>query len=575
MPVHNADIAGAFNEIADLLDLANDNPFRVRAYRNAARVVGDLRLDLAAHLSAGGELPKLRGIGADLAGKIREIAATGTCVLRERLKKSAPAGITDLLAVPGLGPKRVNALHHELGVHTLEQLQRAALDGRVRALPGFGQKTEERLIAAVGSRLNKQRRYRLAVAAQYALPLADYLRGMKGVGEVVIAGSFRRRRDTVGDLDLLAVAQDAGAVVERFVRYAEVRKTLASGSIRASVLLACGIQADLRVVAPESFGAALHYFTGSRSHNIAIRRLAQARGLKLNEYGVFRGGRRIAGETEQSVYAAVGLPYIEPELREDSGEIEAARRGELPQLVLCADLTGDLHVHTNASDGRNTLREMAEAAQASGLAYIAITEHSRHERIAHGLDPVRLAKQIDEIDRLNPSLSGMVLLKGIEVDILEDGSLDLPDSILSKLDVVVGAVHSHFNLTRERQTARLLKALAHPCLRVLAHPTARLIDERAPCDVDMLAVVRKARQCGVALELNAQPERLDLTDVHCRMTRDEGALVCINSDAHAVNGFDALHHGIGQARRGWLEARDVLNTRPLAEIRQWLAPRRT
>jgi DNA polymerase (family 10) len=572
MPVHNADIARIFDEIADLLELEDENPFRVRAYRNGARVAGELGLDIAAHLAQGKALPKLPGIGADLAGKIREIAATGTCALRERLSRRLPAGVTELLRIPGLGPRRVRALYRELDVHSPAQLQRAAQDGRVRSLAGFGVKTEQKLLDAARAHLSKARRFKLALAAQYAQPLAADLRSVPGVGEVVVAGSFRRMKETVGDLDILAAASEPQRVMDRFARYPEVKKLLASGGTRASAVLACGIQVDLRVVAPESFGAALVYFTGSKAHNIALRRLAQELGLKINEYGVFRGRERIAGETEASVYAAAGLPCIAPELREDQGEIEAARRGELPRLVELADLRGDLHSHTTATDGRNSLREMAEAARRRGLKYLAVTEHSRRETREHGLDPVRLAKQIDAIDRLNKQLEGITLLKGIEVDILEDGSLDLPDAVLAPLDLVVASVHSGFSLSRARQTERILAALDRPYLTMLAHPSGRLIDEREPYDVDMLAVIRKAKSRGVFLELNAHPERLDLNEVHCRMARDEGVLISINSDAHGADEFDHLIYGIGQGRRGWLEAKHVLNTRPLGELMKILAP---
>jgi DNA polymerase (family 10) len=358
--------------------------------------------------------------------------------------------------------------------------------------------------------------------------------------------------------------------MRRFVAYDEVRKVQAEGPTRSTVTLKSGIQVDLRVVRPEQFGSALYYFTGSKAHNIAIRRLGQQRGLKINEYGVFRGKARIAGDTEASVLAAVGLPWIPPELREDRGEIEAARHGALPTLVEADDLRGDLHAHTRATDGHNTLREMAEAARTRGFEYLAITEHSRRLTMAHGLDPGRLLKQIDEIERLNETLAGITLLKGIEVDILEDGALDLPDDALARLDLVVGAVHSKFNLSRSRQTARILKAMDHPHFSVLAHPTGRLIDSRDPYDVDMLRIVRHARQRGCFLELNAHPERLDLLDVHCQMARDEGVLVAINSDAHGVHDFDNLAYGVGQARRGWLEKKDVLNTRPLKALRTLL-----
>jgi len=563
MPVHNADIAAAFEEIADLLELGDGNPFRVRAYRNAARVVGGLSLELAARLAEGAELPKIPGIGADLDGKIHEIAATGTCKLLAQLRRRFPAGITALLALPGLGPKRVRALR-EARIGSLEDLRRAARAGKLPALPGFGEKTAQRIVAAAQAQLAAPRRFKLALAAQYAEPLAKYL-------GAVVAGSYRRRKDTVGDLDFLVVSDEPEKVSARFVRYPEVKEVLASGATRSSVRLASGIQADLRVVPRESYGAALHYFTGSKAHNIAVRKLGIARGLKINEYGVWRGEKRVAGETEESVYAAVGLPYIEPELRENQGELEAARRGALPRLVELADLRGDLHAHTSATDGRNTVREMALAAKARGFEYFAITDHSRRLAMAHGLDPRRLEKQIAEIDDVNGDLRGITVLKGIEVDILEDGSLDLPDSVLAKLDLVVCAVHGSFGLSRARQTARVLKALCNPHVSILAHPTGRLIGEREAYELDMLAVMRKAKRLGVALELNAHPDRLDLNDVHCRMAKDEGVLLSIGSDAHGVDGFDVLRYGMGQARRGWLESSDVLNTRPLAELRRWLA----
>ncbi len=563
VPVHNADIARAFDEIADLLELRDENPFRVRAYRNAARVVGELRLDIAATLAEGRELPKLPGIGEDLLAKMREIAATGSCKLLGELRRKFPAGVTELLTLPGLGPKRVRLLHDKR-IDSIAALERAARAGRLRGIAGFGEKTESRVLEAAAEHLSKARRFKLADAAQYAEPYARHL-------GAVIAGSYRRMKETVGDVDFLVCSDRPAQAVERFVSYGEVKEVRAQGTTRAAVVLACGLPVDLRVVPRESFGAALHYFTGSKAHNIAVRKLGIERGLKINEYGVWRGNKRIAGDTEKSVYAAVGLPYIEPELREEMGELEAARRGELPRLVELADLRGDLHAHTRATDGRGTLREMALAAKARGLEYLAITEHSRRVAMAHGLDPVRLARQIDEIERLNGELAGIKLLRGIEVDILEDGSLDLPDPILSRLDLVVGAVHSKFDLPRARQTERILAAMDNPYFSILAHPTGRLLEARAPSELDMLAVMRKARARGIALELNAHPDRLDLSDVHCRMAKDEGVRVAISTDAHSMDGLDALRYGVGQARRGWLEKADVLNARPLAELRRLIA----
>jgi DNA polymerase (family 10) len=571
VPKTNADLAAAFEQIADLLELQQANPFRTRAYRNAARLVGELKLDLVAHLTQRRPLPKLPGIGADLAGKIEEFAASGHLALLDRLRRQVPAGLTEMLQLPGLGPKRVRALYEELHLASLPQLARAARDGRIRELPGFGAKSEARILEAVQARDGRPQRLKLVNAAQYAAALLDWLRSGPGVSEVTVAGSLRRARETVGDLDLLAAADDGAAVCRHLTAYPEVAEVRASGDTRATVLLQSGLQVDLRVVPRASFGAALLYFTGSKAHNIRLRTLALERGLKLNEYGLFAGRRPVAAASEQEVYAALGLPWIAPELREDRGEIEAALKGQLPLLIDRADLAGDLHAHTDWSDGSASIEAMALAARARGLSYLAISDHSRRLAFAHGLDPVRLVKQCAEVERVNRSLVGIELLTGIEVDMLDDGSLDLPDTALAPLDVVIAAVHSKFDLPRAAQTRRILAALDHPRVRILAHPLGRLIGRREPYDVDMLAVIRKCKARGVALELNAHPERLDLTDLHCRMAREEGARVVIDSDAHAEHEFDNLDFGVGQARRGWLGKGEVVNTRPLRELRNWLA----
>ncbi len=573
MPIHNADIAKAFGEIADLLEIQQANPFRVRAYRNAARIVGELGREVRLMIERGEDLTDLPGIGDDLAGKMREIVQTGTCRALERLRGELPPAITELLRVPGLGPKRVRTLWHELDVQTPEQLARAARDGRIRMLHGFGERTEANILQAVEAHLSKARRVKLAIASQYAESLVRWIEGARGVIRVEVAGSYRRMRETVGDLDILVTASADSDVMQRFVRYDEVADVLAHGAQRASVLLRSGLQVDLRIVEEASCGAALCYFTGSKAHNIALRRIAQEKGLKLNEYGLFRGRERVAGDSEASVYTALGLPWIPPELREDRGEIAAGFGGRLPRLVELADLRGDLHVHTKATDGHDTLEAMAKAAQLAGLEYLAITEHSRRLAMARGLDPRRLADQCDAIERLNERLDGFVLLKGIEVDILDDGSLDLPDSALSRLDLVIGAVHSRFDLSRAKQTERILRAMDHPSFTLLAHPSGRLIESRDPYDVDMLRIVRHARERGCFLELNAHPDRLDLLDTHCRLAKEEGVLVAINSDAHSREDFANLRFGVGQARRGWLEATDVLNTRSLAQLRRLLARR--
>jgi DNA polymerase (family X) len=570
MPVHNADIAAIFGEIADLLEIRGDNPFRIRAYRNAARSVGEFGRELKVMIESGAEPPKLPGIGADLTAKIHEIVTTGRCATLDKLRGQMPPAITELLKIAGLGPKRVQALNRELGVTTVAQLKQAARTGRIRALARFGAKTEQRILEGLALHAERAQRVKLAVARQYAESLVAYLKRVPSVEHVVVTGSYRRMKDTVGDLDILVTAPPGGAVMERFVAYDEVREVLSHGETRSSVVLKSGLQVDLRLVPAESYGAALYYFTGSKAHNIAVRRLAQARGLKLNEYGVFRGNLRVAGETEESVFAAVGLPFIAPELREDRGEIEAARAGRLPDLITLADLRGDLHAHTKASDGHNTIREMALAAKAQGLEYVAITEHSRRLTVARGLDPRQLARQIDEIDRLNAGLTGITVLRGIEVDILEDGTLDLPDSVLQRLDVVIAAVHGRFELPRRKQTERILRAFDNRYVNVLAHPSGRLIGEREPYDADMLRIMRKAKSRHIVLELNAQPERLDLDDIMCQMAREEGVLVSINSDAHSTFDFANLCYGVGQARRGWLERGNVINTRNLKALRALL-----
>ena len=570
MPLQNADIAAIFGEIADLLEIQGANPFRVRAYRNAARSVSELGKSIPEMIGHDESLKTIRGIGDDLARKLREISATGKCALLETLHREMPAAVSELLQIQGLGPKRVRAIHDTLHVDTIEQLLRVAKQGRIRGLRGFGEKTEAHIVASIEARLKKSRRFKIALAEQYAEPLLAHLKAVSGVEEAIIAGSFRRRAETVGDLDILIAARNASAVTQSFVHYEDVTEVLSSGDTRSGVVLRNGMQVDLRVVAPANYGAALVYFTGSKAHSIAMRRVAQERGLKINEYGVFRGDARIAGDTEASVYACIGLPWIDPELRENRGELQAAAANRLPELIELSDLRGDLHTHTKASDGHDTLLDMALAARERGLSYLAITDHSNRLTVARGLDARRLAEQIEEIDRINRTLESIVLLKGIEVDILEDGRFDLPDDILERLDIVVGAVHSRFDLPRPQQTERVLRAMDHPCLSILAHPTGRLIGQREPCDIDIERVIRKARERGCHLELNAQPDRLDLVDTYCQMAKDEGVLVSIDSDAHSRLDFGNLRHGVDQARRGWLSRNDVLNTRTLDELRALL-----
>jgi DNA polymerase (family 10) len=570
MPVHNTDIAGIFDEIADFLEIEGENPFRIRAYRNAAHTVSGLGSELKDMAAADEDLTKLPGIGKELAAKIHEILETGTAKALIKLQQRIPKTLIEILKLPNLGPKRVRILYRDLKIKSLEQLAKAARKGRVRALEGFGEKTEKDILEAIEARAQKEKRFKIAAVKPTVDSLIDFLKKVPGIIDVVAAGSYRRSRETVGDLDILVTARKTSPVMSRFVEYDEVAEVLSRGTTRSSVILRSGLQVDVRSVAQSSFGAALQYFTGSKDHNIAIRRLGQQRGLKINEYGVFRFEKQVAGKTEKSVYQAVDLPYIPPELRENRGEIEAAREGRLPEPVKLKDLKGDLHLHTLATDGRNSIEEMALAARKHGLKYIAVTEHSDRLKVAGGLDPPRLMQQIDEIERLNDRLKGIRILKGLEVEILQDGSLDLPDEVLARLDLVVGTVHSHFNLPIEKQTGRILRAMDHRYFSMLAHPTGRLINERGPYQVDMTRIIRKARDRGCFLELNSNPRRLDLYDIYCQAAKAEGVLVSINSDAHGINDFNYLAFGVGQARRGWLEKDDVLNTRPLAKLRKLL-----
>ena len=570
MLVHNIDIANIFDEIADFLEIEGENPFRIRAYRNAAGTVRGLGSELKDMVADNADLTELAGIGKELAAKIREILETGTAKALTKLHARIPKTVIDILRLPNLGPKRVRVLYHDLKIETLQQLSQAAGEGHIRALDGFGEKIENAILEAIEAQAQKEKRFKVAEAKPYVDSLIEYLQKVPGVKDVVAAGSYRRSRETVGDLDILVTARKGSPVMDRFVEYDEIQKVLSRGVTRSSVVLCCGLQVDVRRVEQASFGAALQYFTGSKSHNIAIRRLGQQRGFKINEYGVFRFEKRVAGKTEASVYRMVDLAYIAPELRENQGEIEAARDRRLPNLIKLSDLKGDLHCHTDYTDGRNSLREMALAAQQRGHKYLAVTEHSDRLKIAGGLDPPKLLKQMEEVDRLNDELKGITILKGIEVEILKDGDLDLADNVLAKLDLVVGTVHSHFSLSLQKQTERILRAMDHPYFTFLAHPSGRLINEREPYEVDMMRLIHKARERGCFLELNANPRRLDLYDTYCQVAKAQGVLVAINSDAHQVNALDHLGFGVGQARRGWLEKDDVLNTRSLTQLRKLL-----
>ena len=574
MPVVNAEIASQLDKMADLLDIEGANLFRVRAYRRAARLIGELPRNVTDMLARGEDLDELPGIGRDLADKIAVIARGEHLPMLDELEREVSPGITALLALPGLGPKRVHLLHEKLGIDTVDKLAVAARAGKLLAVKGIGPGIEAKLLRAIAEGAGVTPRTKLASAEQIVVPLLRHLRQSDGVLQAEVAGSYRRRRETVGDLDIVVAAEPSRPVMQRFVSYEDVVEVVEQGATRSTVRLRNGLQVDLRVVPEASYGAALCYFTGSKAHNIALRQIAIDHGLKLNEYGLFKGTRRLAGRTEEELYQRLGLALPPPELREDQGEIDAARGGKLPSLVAIDHIRGDLHVHTTATDGRASLRDMVQAARARHYRYIAITDHSRRVAMAHGLDPKRLTRQIDEIDQLNDQLSEITVLKSIEVDILEDGSLDLPDSVLRRLDLVVGAIHSHLDFPQGKQTERLLRAMDNRYLNIIAHPTGRLINERTASAVDMERVMRGAVARGCYLEVNAQPDRLDLTDVHCRLAKQLGLKVAISTDAHATVELDFMRFGVDQARRGWLEPEDVLNTRPLSELRTILRQRR-
>jgi len=570
--MENPDIARIFSDVADLLEIQGAVVFRVRAYRNAARIVETLPAPAESILRDKGEagLTELPGIGKDLAAKIREIVDTGKLGLLEDLKRQLPEGLVQMMHLPGVGPKRAKLLFDTLGIDTLDELERSARDGRLQGVKGFGPTLQANILKGIADEKVRSTRHRLAEAEAYVKPFVDYLTGGPVLQQLEVAGSFRRRQETIGDIDILVSAAKAQPVADRFVSYPEVKTVLAHGDTRCSVVLRSGLQVDLRVVPAAAYGAALYYFTGSKAHNIATRTLAVKKELKVNEYGVFRGAKAIAGRTEAGVMKAIGLPWIPPELRENRGEIEAARRDGLPELVALKDIRGDLQMHTTATDGRATLAEMVEACRRKGYEYLAVTDHSKAVRVAGGLDRTGFRKQFREIETLQKTIKGVTILKSAEVDILEDGRLDLEDDVLAEMDVVVVSVHSKFAMPREQMTARIVRALQHPHVHILGHPTGRLLLRRNPYPVDMEAVVKAARDHGVLLEINAQPERLDLSDVHAQMAREAGVKLVISTDAHRVEELDAMRYGVDHARRGWCAKADIANTRPLAQFRKLL-----
>ncbi len=566
MRIRNATVAEIFNTMADLLEIKGENPFRIRAYRTAAHTVYSLSSDVSELLESGEDLCRLPGIGKDLASKIEQIVITGQLDALEELKDEVPFELVSFMRIAGLGGKRIKTINRRLGVQSIEQLERAALDHKICKLPGFGVKIERAILDGIKQLREAGTRVKIYDAEEIINRISKFLQSEKAIDKLIVAGSFRRKRETVGDIDILITTDNPPEIISLFLQFPEIEKVLARGETRCTVILYSGMQVDIRVVAKESYGAALHYFTGSKAHNIGIRKMGVRLGLKINEYGIWKEGVRIAGELEGDVYRVVGLPFIEPELREDRGELEAAKNGKLPGLIESHQIRGDLHTHTSRTDGHATIAEMVEAAIALGYEYIAITDHSQRLAMTRGLNESDLALQIDIIDKVNETLKGFRILKGIEVDILEDGTLDLADSILKRLDLTVCSVHSKLNLSRMQQTDRVLRAMGNPYFTILAHPTGRLINRRAPMEIDMERILIRARELRRVVEVNSHPDRLDLNDVHCRMAKELGVKVSINTDAHSTNDLKFIRFGVAQARRGWLGSSDVINCLGLNDL---------
>ena len=569
--MENRDIAALFDKMADLLEFQGANPFRVRAYRKGSQRLQDLPDSVARLVENGDDLTKLDGIGKDLAEKIHTLVTTGALPQLDELMAEVPEGVLALLRIPGLGPKKAAVIHKELGIDSLAALRDACAAEQVRTLKGFGAKTEQTILAGIDLAERAGDRVYWANADEVIQPLLAHLKQCKAVKQMEPAGSYRRGRETVGDLDILVDADDSNTVMDQLADFADVQETIARGDTKMSVRLASGLQVDLRVVPTESFGAALQYFTGSKDHNVVLRGRAKDRGLKISEWGIFRvrDGEQdeyLAGETEQAVYEQLGLPCYPPELRENRGEFEYTQEEDIPKLIEVEDLVADLHMHTSATDGKQTIREMADAARERGLAYIAITDHSKRVTMARGLDAQRLRAQWHEVDQVNADLDDIVVLKGIECDILEKGGMDLPDDVLAEADWVIASVHYGQNQDRQQITDRIIGALENPWVSVIAHPTGRLINRRDRYAVDLEEVMQAAVENGKLLELNANPARLDLDDVHCARAKQLGIPIVISSDAHSTGGLSVLPYGIKQARRAGLTAKDVANTRPWNEL---------
>ena len=582
--MENIEIAGVLQEFGDLLEINGSNPFRIRAYRNAVRTVKGLTRPLSAMVDAGEDLTELPAIGKDMSAHIVELVQTGELARLAEVSAEVPRSLVQLVKLDGVGPKKTKKLWESLGITTVDELEAALKAGRVEGLEGFGATSVEKILTSIEDFRRYSGRFLISQVDELIGPLLAHMQKAPGVERIEVAGSHRRRKETIGDVDLLVQAElPAPAVMEHFTAFGSVERVVSAGDTRGSVVLRSGLEVDLRVIPDRSFGAALHYFTGSKEHNVAVRQIAQRQGLRVNEWGVFRmpegvdpeevgkeEGERVAGGTEESVFDVLGLSWVPPVLRENRGEVEAARENSLPDLVTLEDIQGDLHMHSTWSDGKASVEEMARACEARRYRYLAMSDHSPALAMVGGLTPERAADQWKEIARVQEGLDGITIFKSLEVDILRDGSLDMTDEVLETLDLVLVSVHSLMDMDRVAMTDRVITAIQHPQVDILAHPTGRLLARREPFQIEMEEVLQAARDLHVAVEINASPRRLDLNDVHAHRAKELGVKVCISTDAHSVQRLDHMPYGVDQARRAWLNRGDVLNTMTLKQMRQWL-----
>ena len=566
--IKNIEISKIFNDIVNILKIKDENRFKIRAYERVAATIENLPMEVETLYNLG-KLDEIPGVGEAISKKIEELIKTGKLEYYENLKQKIPSGVLELLNIPEIGPRKAKLFYEELDIDNVEKLEKAAREHKLQTLPGMGEKAEKKILKGIQLINQGKQRTLLGIALPIAEKMVMQLKSLPEIDQIDIAGSLRRRKDTIGDIDILVSSNHPEKVMEQFTHLPEVKEVLAEGLTKSAILTQQNVHLDLRVVELDSFGAAMQYFTGSKAHNVRLREMAVKKGLKINEYGVFqaRNNKKIAGKEEQEIYRKLGLQYIMPELREDRGEFEAAQKKQLPKLVTIEDIKGDLHTHTSDSDGLNTIDEIVEAAKKKGYEYIAITDHSQSLYVAGGLTEEKLLKQIEQIETINKNLNNFVVLKGIEVDIKSDGTLDFPDSILERLDIVIAAIHTGLKQERGKLMERLTKAMRNPLVNIIAHPTGRIIGYREPYDIDVQELIKIAAETHKVLEINASPERMDLKDIYVKSAREEGVLLAIGTDTHQLSSLDNMTYGISIARRGWLEKSNLINTFSLAELK--------